>query len=92
MPSALRGLRNFFKVNVFSFVLPEYLAAAALARIAFGVRCACALALRIARPLAAAAAFLVGREAEEWIDGAHKGMRNAKQKNEKAKNQGEKAT
>ena len=77
MLSALRGLWDFFKINVFAFVFPENLAAAALARIAFGVRAACALALRIARPLAAAAAFPAGREAEEWIDGAHKGVRNA---------------
>ena len=91
MSSALRGLRNFFKVNVFAFVLPENLAAAALAWIALGVRGAGALVLRVARLVIAATAFPVGRDAEEWIDGAHKGMRNAKQKNEKAKNQGEKA-
>ena len=65
MLSALRGLWDFFKIYVFAFVFPENLAAAALARIAFGVRSACALGLRIAWPLAAAAAFPAGREAEE---------------------------
>ena len=65
MLSVLRGLRDFFKINVFAFVFPENLAAAALARIAFGVRAACALALRIVRPSAAAATFPAGREAEE---------------------------
>ena len=43
----------------------KLLAAAALARIAFGVRSACALALCIARSSVVAAAFPAGREAEE---------------------------
>ena len=77
MLSALRGLWDFFEIDVFAFVFPENLAAAALARIAFGVRSACALALCISRSSATAAAFPAGREAEEWIDGAHKGVRNA---------------
>ena len=77
MLSALRSLWDFFKINVFAFVFPENLATAALARIAFGVRGACTLALRIARLAATAPAFPAGREAEERIDGAHKGVRNA---------------
>ena len=63
--SALRGLWDFFKIDVFAFVFPENLAAAALARIALGVRGAGALVLRIARLVIAATAFPAGRDAEE---------------------------
>ena len=65
MLSAVRGLWDFFKINVFAFVFLENLAAAALALSAFGVRGACTLALSGARLATTVPAFPAGREAEE---------------------------